>query len=315
MTSVLREIIVSSFGHDIPFNELENRTVAPTLPEGPLTAFKRSRISVLFLLSILLVALIPDSMLGQEERGTVKADSVPVYAEMSKDSDIVATLTRGKLVRITLSVTTGDGSWCSISDIDSSAKLGFVLCEELDRQNAPSTAVSGFGTLSSVPADQVLPSQPPSHAQERWALAASAILSTYNHESLERISSGGSVIGTRSLLQNSWDVSNHDELLKALEWIDEGGHRQMFSALGARTSNLSPEDLTRAVSHLSSEDANSVMVAHRYYEKYSAQSITAWDYARYINLCRWGVAAGYISEEEAWPRVMHAAQILQQTFA
>jgi hypothetical protein len=142
-----------------------------------LTAYKRSRISVLFLLSILLVPGFSESMLGQEERGTVKADSLPVYAGMSTDSDVVATLARGKMLRIMLSVTNGDGMWCSVSDIDSSARLGFVRCEQLDRQNVPSTAASGTGALSSVPFDPVFSTQPRSRAQEGWAVAASAILS------------------------------------------------------------------------------------------------------------------------------------------
>ncbi len=279
-----------------------------------MTADKRSGMSILLLFSILLVPGFADSILGQEERGTAKVDSLPVYAQMSTDSDIVTTLARGKLVRVTLSATNGEGSWCSISDIDSSTKLGFVRCDGLDRQNVPSTAASGTGALSTVPFDAASSNQPRSRAQERWALAASAILSTYNQEPLDTLSAGGSVLGAKRLLHDSWGISNHDDLLKTLDWIDQGGHRQLFSAIGARTSNLSTDELARAVSHLDPENANSVMVAHRYYDRYSAQSISAWDYARYINVCRWGVTAGYISEEEAWPRVMHAAQILQQTF-
>ena len=281
---------------------------------GPLTAGKRTGMSVLVFLSILLVPGFSDAVQGQEERGTVKVDSLAVYAEMSADSDVVATLARGKQVRITLSITNGDGTWCSVSDIDSKAKLGFVRCEELDRQNAPSTAVSGAGVLSSVPFDPATSNHARSRAQERWALAASAILATFNREPLETISSGGSVLETRRMIQEWWGISNREGLLEKLDGLDQGGHRQLFSALGARTANLTPEELKKVVSHLDSESANSVMVAHRYYAKFGAQSITAWDYARYINVCRWGVAAGYISEEEAWPRVMHAAQILQQTF-
>lgn len=124
----------------------------------------------------------------------MKADSLPIYAEMSPDSDVVTTLSRGKLVRITLSVTNGDGTWCSISDIDTAKKLGFVLCNELDRQNVPSTAASGFGALSSAPFDSTSSNQRPSRAQQRWAIAASAILSTADHESLDTLPAGGSVL-------------------------------------------------------------------------------------------------------------------------
>jgi hypothetical protein len=277
-----------------------------------LTAPKRSGIYAGLVVSVVLgfPGLIP----GQDERGTVKPESMPVYSEMSVDSDIVTTLTRGKVVRITLSVTNGDGVWCSISDTDTAQKLGYVRCNELDRQNVPSTAVAGAGGLSYGSFDPASANATPSRAQEHWAIAASAILSTFNRESLNTLSPGTSAQGIRHLLQNAWGISNRDELLRMLDWIDQGGHRRMFSEIGARTAKVAPEALAKAVSRLSPEDANSVMVAPRYYARYSTQSITGWDYGRYINVCRWGIGAGYISEEEARPRVMHAAQILQQTF-
>jgi ankyrin repeat protein len=275
---------------------------------APLT-FKQSGLNIAFLLSFLFG--FSDPMLAQEERGTVKVESLSVYPQMSADADAVATLARGKTVRVTLSITNGDGMWCSVSDIDSSVKLGFVRCEGLDRQNAPSTAASGAGGIA-VAAGTA--NEHPSRAQQRWAIAASAILSGANHENLSTLSSGDSALSIRHLLQDSWGISDRDSFLQALEWIDQGGHRQLFSALGERSSRASAEELSAVISKLNSEDANSLTMAHRYYEKFGSQSITAWDYGRYINLCRWGVAAGYISEEEGWPRAMHAAQILQQTF-
>jgi ankyrin repeat protein len=279
-----------------------------------LKEIQRFRAFVFFLFAIFALGNSP-FLRSQEETGTVKPDSVSVYAEASKDSDVVATLQRGKSVRITLSITNGEGIWCSISDAENATKLGFVGCDALDRKNVPSAAASSGGTPSSLLFDASVSNQPPSRAQQRWALAASAILSTYNHERLDTLSPGGDVLGTRRLIQNSWDIGSHDQLLQTLDWIDQGGHRQLFSALGARAVQLTPDQLAQSVSQLSPEDANSVLMARRYYPKYATQSITAWDYARYINVCRWGVATGYISEAEAWPRVMHAAQILQNTFS
>lgn len=294
-------------------HQLESAWSRRLLWGAPLPRHKQSRVSVLLLAILFFPGFLP-ATLGQDERSTVKAETLSVYAEMSTDSEVVSTLARGKSVRITLSVTNGDGTWCSISDIDSSAKLGFVRCDQLDRQNVPSTAASGIGTLSPAPYDSTSSNQRPTRPQQRWAMAASAILSSADHEPLDTMPAGGSVLGIKRLLQDSWGISNRDQFLQTLDWIDQGGHRQPFSLLGTRTATLSPSQLSAVTSRLNSEDANSVIVAHRYYEKYGAQSITAWDYARYINLCRWGVAAGYISEEEAWPRAMHAAQILQQTF-
>lgn len=260
---------------------------------------------------ILLCFLIPGSMWAQDERGTVKADSLQVYSKMTADSDVVATLTQGTSVRITLSVTNGEGSWCSISKVDTTEKLGFVHCDELERVNAPSTAAAGGGPAVSAPS---LASRPVSRAQKAWAIAASAILATFNREPLGTLSSGGDPQASKRLLRNAWGISSHNDLVGALAWIEQGGHRQLFTALGARSSSATPQALKEVESRLNSEDANSLRVAHAYYQKFGAQSITAWDYARYINLCRWGVAAGYMSEDEAWPRVMYAAGILQQTF-
>jgi len=279
-----------------------------------MTVSKRSHISVLLILSSLLLAVAPHAMRAQGEKGTVKLAPLPVYAEMSSESDVVTTLAPGKSVRITFSVTTAGGAWCKVADVDSAEKLGYVRCDGLERQKAANTAAAGPGAALPGPAYQSSGNGMPSRAQKEWALAASAILSTFNHERLDTLSTNDSALGVRNMLQNWWSIGNRDEFLQALEWIDAGGHRQVFSELGARTADLSPEELSKAVSSLNAEDANSVMVAHRYYKQYGAQSITAWDYARYINLCRWGVAAGYISEAEAWPRAMHAAAILQQTF-
>jgi len=280
----------------------------PSFVGAPLT-FKQSGLTIAVSLCFLFAFSGP--ALAQDERGTVNVESLSVYAQMSADSDVVATLARGKTVRVTLSITNGDGMWCSVSDIETSTKLGYVRCESLDRQNAPSTAASGAGGIAVASGSA---NEHPTRAQQRWAIAASAILSGANHENLTTLSSGGSALSIRRLLQDSWDISDRDSFLKALDWIDQGGHRQLFSALGERSSRASAEELSAVISKLNSEDANSLTMAHRYYQKFGSQSITAWDYARYINLCRWGVAAGYISEDEGWPRAMHAAQILQQTF-
>jgi Protein of unknown function (DUF1266) len=272
-------------------------------------------VSALSPLILLLTLNASSTVCAQDVRGTVKSDSLQVYSEMSADSESVTTLTHGTVVRINISVTNGEGSWCAVSSIDAPAKLGFVRCDGLERQNAPSTAASAGGGATQAWNSG---SQTPSRAQKAWAIAASAILAGFNREPTNTLAAGGLTeeqkIRTRRLLEEWWGIGNRDDLFGALSWIEQGGHRQVFSALGARASQLGPEDLKKVVGRLNSEDANSVLVARRYYEKLGGQSITGWDFGRYINLCRWGVQVGYLSEEEAWPRVMYAAIILQQSF-
>jgi TPR repeat protein len=68
----------------------------------------------------------------QGSLGRVRSDSLPVYSEMSRDSDVVLTLARGTIVRVGLSVATGEGRMCNVSNAETSVKLGFVLCDALE---------------------------------------------------------------------------------------------------------------------------------------------------------------------------------------
>ena len=264
-------------------------------------------------LLVVIVLLFPTFLRAQAGHGSAQSRPLNIYADMSADSDVIASLPPWKPVDIAFSVATADGLWCGISGFDRSGKLGFVRCDRLNRRvlipraPAPSKAALAAAAHSASPVSL--------REQRDWAIAATALLATFNSEGVSTLSSGGSVIGVRRLLQDSWSVSSRDELLRTLEWIDQGGHRQLFSELGARATSLSSEQLQAALSHMTPEDANSVIIARRYSSKYSEQSLTGWDYMRYISLCRWGVAAGYITEQDAWPRVMHAAQILQQSFS
>jgi hypothetical protein len=114
-----------------------------------------------FITLLVLTASSPGS--AQDARGTVKNDSLQVYSEMSTDSEGVATLAHGTAVHVNLSVTNGEGSWCSVSGIDASARLGFVRCDGLERENTPSTAgsVGGGATPPLNPGSQI-----PTHAQK-----------------------------------------------------------------------------------------------------------------------------------------------------
>jgi hypothetical protein len=99
-------------------------------------------------------ASVPNTVSTESMLGTVNVDSLPVYSETTKESDVALTLTRGTVVRVGLSVTTEDGTFCSIFNADTSVKLGFVHCDGLDRKYVPSTAADSSGTASSTPAHE-----------------------------------------------------------------------------------------------------------------------------------------------------------------
>jgi hypothetical protein len=133
-----------------------------------------------------------------------------------------------------------------------------------------------------------------SKEQKIWALAASAILAEGNGEPHVR-----------------------SDFVRTLDWIDQGGHRAEFERMGAQISGLDEEQYKMAlVRYQEDQDIyHRIEVVRRHYRSLGSKSILAWDYCRYINLCRWAYIAGYITEGEAWAKIMPAARRIQQTFS
>lgn len=75
-------------------------------------------------------------------RAVVGADALPVYATMSQAGDPKTTLKRGDIVTIGLVLFDTDVTWCAISRIGETKRLGFASCEFLapDRSEAPAPA-------------------------------------------------------------------------------------------------------------------------------------------------------------------------------
>jgi hypothetical protein len=110
--------------------------------------------------------------------------------------------------------------------------------------------------------------------------------------------------------------NNRDDLLGTLKWIEEGGHRREFDAIAQDLSAATPAQLADIRMRVAANPStsNKVEIVLRCKDKFGLKSIVAWDYDRYVALCGWGYIAGYLSEEEAWQRIMPAARLLQKTF-
>jgi hypothetical protein len=72
-------------------------------------------------------------------RAVVGADTLPVYAKMSQAGDVLVKLKRGEIVTIGLVLFDSDITWCAISRVGETKRLGFASCEflEPDRAAAP----------------------------------------------------------------------------------------------------------------------------------------------------------------------------------
>src|SRR5262245_32753853 len=147
---------------------------------------------------------------------------------------------------------------------------------------------------------------------KQWALAASAILHQRNGDRHDLL--GGRELNpenaayARELLGGSWQARDRQALENALEWVRESGQRGEFNRFGRMAvAGMEPGP--------DPDRRRKFEIARSYYPKCGRQSIFAWDYMRYISLCRWGYLAGFLSEQEAWDRIMPAARLLQQTFS
>ena len=155
---------------------------------------------------------------------------------------------------------------------------------------------------------------------QAWALATTALIFAFNGNHLDTLTGVAaipdSIENERKQLAEGWSIYSQADLLRTLDWLQLQGHRTGFNELGLRVSTLSDEQLAVKRSQLSdnTEAVNQLDVVRAHYQELGSKSILAWDLVRYISLCRWGVLAGYISEDYAWARIMPAAQQLQQTF-
>ena len=157
--------------------------------------------------------------------------------------------------------------------------------------------------------------------QQAWALGCAAILNERNHARHDLLGTQfrtkKNVDGCRKFLVTSgWDIKNRTELLDSLIWLESGGHRQKFERLGRKLQALSYAEYQNLLKEYQSDKELlfETKIARELYAALGEKSLYGWDLSRYICLCRWGYLAGYLTEDEAWEKIMPVARILQSKF-
>ena len=69
----------------------------------------------------------------QPGSAVVKSDELTVYSKMSAASKVVKTINRGETVVVRLELMSSGGSWCGITQGEDWEIIGFVTCENLER--------------------------------------------------------------------------------------------------------------------------------------------------------------------------------------
>ncbi len=153
-----------------------------------------------------------------------------------------------------------------------------------------------------------------------WALATTAILAERNsmrHDTLcgaDRAKED--ISGWKRLLSEWWDINDRQDLLNTLRWIEDEGHRALFDEMGKKVSIMTDANIKKIISRNDLDDntKSRIVIAWKYHRFLGKKSLIGWDYVRYNMLCRWGFLVGYLSEKEAWNRIMPAARLIQKTF-
>jgi hypothetical protein len=170
---------------------------------------------------------------------------------------------------------------------------------------------------------QVKPPSPPAPPTQPqlWGIACPALLDEANgsnHDQLPtREMTPANISKQKELLDKWWGVRSRDDLLHTLKWIEYGGHRRSFNDVCKAVEANDPKQLAKVQASLRKNDAQfAVMckICSTNHKQLGSKSLMGWDYCRYIDLCRWGFEAGYITEAEAWGYIMPAAKLLQTTF-
>ncbi len=153
-----------------------------------------------------------------------------------------------------------------------------------------------------------------------WALACPALLTLNNQHRHDLLwctdATTENIAHEKRMLAEWWGIHSRADLLQTLTDITTGGSRATFDEMAKQYQDESA--MTRLQEKLSVEDRaefnDRLKIVREYAPKLGFRSLLGWDYARYIALCRWGTLCGYISQDEAWAKIMPAAKLLQNSF-
>jgi tetratricopeptide (TPR) repeat protein len=134
---------------------------------------------------------------------TVTRDSLVVYADMSRSSETVRSLSKGDSVYVDLRVDQGGLKWCGIRLTAGTVRLGFADCQGLLRTSAPPTPAAAGPRPGSAEMPFAWPATP---TQDGYAAVRAQVInddvvdSGYIAAADDQARSGGSAAVTRAAL-------------------------------------------------------------------------------------------------------------------
>jgi hypothetical protein len=156
---------------------------------------------------------------------------------------------------------------------------------------------------------------------QRWALGASGMLASRNHLKFDSLAgceiNAFNIKEWKSVIERDWGINNRKDLLDELRWLEHSGHNaryERFVKLLLSLQKIPGHSYLFSFFEKNTKFRYNLVLVNKYHKSLGSKGILGWDTERYICLCRWGYICGYLTEKEAWEKIMPAARFLQKTF-
>jgi hypothetical protein len=152
--------------------------------------------------------------------------------------------------------------------------------------------------------------------QKKYCVSITALLSSVNGEKLDTLETRERtperIEIEKNTLKDWWSIWDREDLIKQIEWTYYDGHSPLFYGIVRKFPDykgISLSELRQQI--VDTRTYNYTKFVYYNYDLIANTSFKAWDLVRSIHLCRWGYTVGYLTEEEAWERILKIAKTLQ----
>ena len=154
--------------------------------------------------------------------------------------------------------------------------------------------------------------------KQLWGVALSAIITELNgdsHLTLKMSHSGDHRKDWLATLERDWGITSREELLETLVIMENGGHAAEFDFI-KKIIRENNNDLDKIMKNyqLNGVQYNRLLFTLQHWDSCKFASIKSWDLGRNVSLCRWGYEVGFLSETEAWNKIMYYARLIQPLY-
>lgn len=175
------------------------------------------------------------------------------------------------------------------------------------------------------------PTQPLS-VERQFAISLAAPNTEQTESFIDSLATGKDKRDLQEDLADYWGIEDRPSAIETIREFSENGHRRyfplVFAIIQQPTQNW-PQFLNESVPNLDEETAafileycenlkecaDALIKAGDITAEDMHRGISAWDYGRVVNLCRFSFDMGFITEDEAWAEIDNIATKARQEFS